>query len=153
MKECIFNIYSFVWPGMYMQYDQCVQYLLNVYILGFVRSVRLVPFKVSILGFVRSVCLLPLARTLRFRRTYRTWCTPDTIFGVFCNFLNSNVRLPSGVRHFLRFLMTNNYANFDLDLLKRTQRRSPTIFKKKHMAGSVRHARLKRLLKRPCLSS
>ena len=75
---------------------------------------------------------------------------PDTIFGEFCNFLNSNVRHPRRVRHFLRFLMTNDYANFDLDLLKRTQRRSPTIFNKKQMAGSVRHARLKRLVERTC---
>ena len=29
---------------------------------------------------------------------------------------------------FVRFLMTNDYANFDLDLRKRTQLRSPTIF-------------------------
>ena len=104
------------------------------------------------MGFVRSVRLLPLAATLRFKRTYLTksmWRTPDTIFGEFCNFLNSNVRLPRGVRHFVRFLMTNNYANFDLDLLKHTQRRSPTIFNQKHMAGSVRHARLKRSMERP----
>ena len=104
------------------------------------------------MGFVRSVRLLPLGRTLRFKRTYRTkstWRTPDTIFWEFCNFLNSNVRLPRRVRHFVRFLMTNNYANFDLDLLKRTQRRSPTIFNQ-NMAGSVRHARLKHLVERPC---
>ena len=49
-------------------------------------------------------------------------------FCEFCNFLNSNVRHPRRVRHFVRFLMTNDFANFDLDLRKRTQRRSPTIF-------------------------
>ena len=48
-------------------YDQFVYYLL-------------------LLGFVRSVRLLPPARTLRLKRTYRTWHTPDKIFGEFCNF-------------------------------------------------------------------
>ena len=85
-------------------YDQCVYSLLNV----------------SILGNIRDNVNVPLARTLSFKRTYRTkstWRTPDTILGEFCNFLNSNVRHPRRVRHFLRFLMTNDYANFDLDLL------------------------------------
>ena len=74
---------------------------------------------------------IPLAPALPFKRTYRTkstWRTPDTIFGEFCNFLNSNVRHPRRVRHFVLFLMTNDYANFDLDLRKLTQRRSPMIF-------------------------
>ena len=147
MKESMYFQYIFICVARYIciystqepysQYDQCVQYLLNV----------------SILGYVRSVRLLPLARTLPFKLTYRTkstWCTPDTIFWEFCNFLNSNVRHPRRIRHFLCFLMTNDYANFDLDLLKRTQRRSPTIFNQKYMAGSVRHARLKRLVERTC---
>ena len=76
---------------------------------------------------------VPLAPALPFKRTYRTkskWRTPDTIFCKFCNFLNSNVCHPRRVCHFVRFLMTNNYANFYLDLRKLTQRRSPTIFNK-----------------------
>ena len=99
------------------------------------------------MGNIRDKVNVPLACTLPFKRTYRTkstWRMPDTILGEFCNFLNSNVRHPRRVRHFLRFLMTNDYANFDLDLLKRTQRRSPTMFNQKHRAGNVRHVRFKR---------
>ena len=105
------------------------------------------------MGNIRDNVNVPLARTLPFKRTYRTkctWRTPDTIFGEFCNFLNSNVRHPRRGRHFLHFLMTNDYANFDLDLLKRTQRRRPTSFNQKHMAGNVRHVRLKRSVERTC---
>ena len=87
------------------------------------------------------------------KRTYRTkstWRTQDTFFCDFCNFLNSNVHHPRRVRNFVCFLMTNDYANFDLDLRKRTQRRSTTIFNQKNMAGNVGHVRLKRSVERTC---
>ena len=61
-------------------------------------------------------------------RRNRTLSTISAFSCEFCNFLNSNVRHTRRERHFVCFLMTNDYANFVLDHRKRTQRRIPTSF-------------------------